>query len=104
LNIVNGDTVWSQATRLPVWGSPATDGKQVVFGLGNGRLDQSVGPVEERAGAVQCLDAVTGVPTWEVRVPDGVLARPALDAEHVYFTSRDHYCYCVERRKGQMLW
>jgi outer membrane protein assembly factor BamB len=99
-----GNVVWSHDTPLPVWGSPAADGRQVIFGLGNGRLDQSVTSPAQPAGAVLCVHADTGEKVWEYRVADGVLARPVMDAAHVYFASRDHHCYCVERTQGQLVW
>ena len=37
-------------------------------------------------------------------VPDGVHVHPAVDRGGVYFASRDHHCYCLDRADGRMLW
>ena len=99
-----GKVVWEEATDLPVWGSAAVSGGQVFFGLGNGRLTRSAEPPEKPAGALLCVSADTGKTQWRYGVSDGVLARPAIDDEHVYFGARDGYCYCLERLQGRLCW
>ncbi len=104
LSIGDGTVVWRRPTDLPVWGSPAVDGDQVFFGLGNGRLIKDVAPPAKPAGAVLCVAAATGRTEWRSDVPNGVLARPAVDGQRVYFGARDGYCYAVDRRDGRQCW
>jgi outer membrane protein assembly factor BamB len=104
LDTADGRVVWREPTDLPVWGSPTIDGDDVYFGLGNGRLTNSVAPPETPAGALLCLDCRTGQSRWRYPVADGVLAQPSVDAQRVYFTSRDGHCYAVERKSGQLAW
>lgn len=104
LDAADGQVLWRQPTDLPAWGSPAVDGDRVFVGLGNGRLVRDAEPPEKPAGALWCLDAATGKPGWRFDVPNGVLARPAVDAERVYFGARDGYCYAIDRRDGRLCW
>jgi len=50
------------------------------------------------------VDAASGETQWGYAVNDGVLVRPAVDANHVYFGARDGCCYCLDRRKGRLCW
>jgi eukaryotic-like serine/threonine-protein kinase len=104
LDTRDGAVVWRFPTNLPVWGSPAVDGDQVFVGLGNGRLMKSVDPPEIPAGAVLCLDRKTGTQHWRFDVSDGVLAKPAVDADRVYFGCRDGNCYAIDRKEGHLCW
>jgi outer membrane protein assembly factor BamB len=104
LDADTGKVVWQQPTDLPVWGSPAVSGEQAFFGLGNGRLTHSAEPPEKPAGAVLCVATHSGEQQWRVDVSDGVLVRPAVNAEHVYFGARDGRCYCVDRSHGRLCW
>jgi outer membrane protein assembly factor BamB len=104
LDIEDGKVVWQKPTHLPAWGSPAVWGDQVFFGLGNGRLMHSAEPPEKPAGALLCVAATSGETLWCYPVDDGVLVRPAVDTEHVYFGARDGFCYCVARRGGRLCW
>ncbi len=104
LDTEDGHVHWRQRTDLPVWGSPALDGDHVLFGLGNGRMDQSVEPPEQPAGAILCVEASTGRQAWRYDVGDGVLLKPALDQQHVYFGCRDRHCYCLNRADGSLCW
>jgi outer membrane protein assembly factor BamB len=89
---------------LPAWGAPVVDRGQVFFGLGNGRITDSSATFEP-AGALLAVDAATGNDLWPpFPVGDGVLNRPALDGQHVYFGSRDGFCYCVGRDDGKLRW
>jgi outer membrane protein assembly factor BamB len=100
----DGSVRWQGPVDLPAWGSPAVDGSQVFFGLGNGRLLCSADPPEKPAGAVLCVQAATGTPCWRCDVSDAVLARPAVGPEQAYFGSRDGCCYGVDRRDGRRCW
>jgi outer membrane protein assembly factor BamB len=99
-----GTILWRKPTDLPAWGSPAVSGDQVFFGLGNGRLTRSAEPPEKPAGAMMAVAAETGEMRWRYDVSDGVLVRPAVDSQRVYFGARDGYCYAVERAHGQLCW
>jgi outer membrane protein assembly factor BamB len=104
LDTARGKVTWRKRTDLPAWGSPTVHGGQVFFGLGNGRMNESVAAPERPDGAVVCVDAATGEQVWRYDVSDGVLLKPAVDAHHVYFGSRDRHCYCLDRVRGELLW
>src|SRR5262249_35547637 len=93
--------IWRVPVDLPAWGSPVVDGRQVFFGLGNGRLNRSD---DNPAGALVCLDAQFGRELWRHPVPDSVLALPTVDATRVFFTCRDGTVTALERAKGQLIW
>jgi outer membrane protein assembly factor BamB len=101
VNAETGKEIWRVGVDLPAWGSPEVSGEHVFFGLGNGNFYESD---KKAAGALLCVEAATGKRYWRYDVPDGVLDRPAVDRESVYFGSRDGHCYCVERDKGQLRW
>jgi outer membrane protein assembly factor BamB len=104
LDTEDGTLQWHVPTDLPASGSPAVDGTDVFFGLGNGRLATSAQPPEKPAGALLCVDAASGRRRWQCAVGDAVHTRPAIDANRAYFGARDGYCYCVDRRGGQPCW
>ncbi|MGH7172315.1 MAG: PQQ-binding-like beta-propeller repeat protein [Gemmataceae bacterium] len=104
LDVADGRVIWRRPTQLPVWGSPLVKDGQVFFGTGTGRLTVPVEPPEKHAGALVCADAASGRIDWIERVDDGIFARPAVDAERVYFGARDGRCYCLDRRDGRRLW
>jgi outer membrane protein assembly factor BamB len=97
----NGEPLWRVTVPLPVWGSPTVADGHVFFGLGNGDFVHSA---DQPAGALLCLTAATGEEVWRYDVPDAVLMRPAVDGQRVYFCSRDHHCYSIDRGKGRLLW
>ena len=99
-----GKTLWRQATDLPAWGSPTVAGSQAFFGLGNGRLVRGPGRAERAAGALLCVDAVSGKTIWRFDAGDAVFARPAVDNARVYFGARDGCCYAVGRDDGRLCW
>jgi outer membrane protein assembly factor BamB len=101
LDTTTGRPHWRAHVDLPVMGSPAVAGDQVFFGLGNGTYLRGA---ERPAGALLCVEARTGRTAWRFEAADAVLARPATDAEAVYFGSRDGCCYCVGRRGGELRW
>lgn len=97
----NGKSLWKVPVNLPAWGSPAINGDQVFFGLGNGDIfDDAPSP----AGAMLSLDAGSGKMNWRTDMPNGVLDKPAVDQEHVYFGCRDGHCYCLDRSSGKIVW
>jgi outer membrane protein assembly factor BamB len=105
LDAASGEPLWRTPSDLPVWGSPAVDGDQVFFGTGNGRLTQSAEPPEKPTGALLCANAATGRLCWPpVHFSDAVFGQPAVDAERVYFGTREGFCYALDRRDGRRLW
>ena len=104
LDVADGRVIWRTPTELPVWGSPVVRDGQVFFGTGTGRLTISAEEPEKRAGALVCADAASGRIAWITRVDDAIFARPAIDAERVYFGARDGRCYCLDRHDGRRLW
>jgi hypothetical protein len=104
LGAQTGRPLWRQPTDLPVWGSPVVAGQRVLFGLGNGRLIQSVAPPEKPAGALLCLNVKDGSVLWRERTGDAVFGRAAVAGPHVYFTCRDGTCTCLEIETGRRLW
>lgn len=101
LEAKTGQEVWKVKTDLPNWATPVLAGQQLFVSLGNGDvLTDAPSP----AGAILCLDPQTGRELWRFDVGNGVLSRPAVDARHVYFGSRDGFCYCVHRFDGKLRW
>jgi outer membrane protein assembly factor BamB len=100
----SGSELWRVPTNLPVWGSPVVDSDQVIVGLGNGQLLQSAEPPARPAGAVVCLDATTHELLWRRETGDAVFTRAAVDAQRVYASARDGFCFCLDRHDGRILW
>jgi outer membrane protein assembly factor BamB len=101
LDAATGKEQWRVPTDLPVWGMPAEDGGRVFAGIGNGNFMDSE---EQPAGRVLCLDARTGNQDWSFSARDGVHTRVVVDAERMYFGSRDGGCYGVDRKTGELRW
>jgi outer membrane protein assembly factor BamB len=100
LDADTGERLWKVKTALPAWGGATAAGDRVFFATGNGDYFTDAGaPV----GAVLCVDAKTGAELWRCRVANSVMLRPAVDERHVFFASRDGYCYCVNHEKGKIL-
>jgi outer membrane protein assembly factor BamB len=104
LDADTGRPLWRVPTDLPVWAAPAVDDADVFVALGNGRLSESAAPPEKPRGALLRLDSATGRQVWRYDVPDGVLVKPALDGERVYFGARDGCCYGLDRPGGRLVW
>jgi outer membrane protein assembly factor BamB len=101
---LDGDTgspVWRVPVGLPAFGSPTVAGEYVFFGLGTGDLLTSAGTP---SGALLCLEARSGERVWRYAVPDAVHTRPVVQGGAVYFTCRDHHCYCLDRSTGRLRW
>jgi outer membrane protein assembly factor BamB len=101
LEASRGKLVWKVEVDLPSWGTPVLAGDKVFFGLGNGDI---LSDAPAPAGAMLCLKADTGEKVWRVDVPNGVLDRPVIDEDHVYFGCRDGHCYCLRRDTGELVW
>jgi outer membrane protein assembly factor BamB len=101
LNSDTGKQIWRMPMELPVWGSPAVDGDSVFYGIGNGNFLEDA---DKPAGALLCVKAETGQRIWSYTVPNGILARPAVDQQMVYFACRDKHCYAIDRTDGKLRW
>jgi outer membrane protein assembly factor BamB len=101
LDTGNGEVVWSRPTDLPAWGSPIVSDEEVLFGLGNGRLDENP---PNPAGALLCVNGRTGQKVWSFTTDNALLARPVIDRGRVYFGTRGGTCYCLDRGTGRLLW
>jgi outer membrane protein assembly factor BamB len=89
--------------HVPAWGSPVVHGGLVFFGLGTVRLN-FVSVKYETVGALWCVDAGTGKEVWLHKLGHGVLCRPTIDEDRVYFGSLDKNVYCVSRDDGRVRW
>lgn len=95
-------SAWKTAVPLPSWAGPVVSDKHVFYALGNGDvLDDADG--EKPAGQLRCVD-FDGNAIWHYDVPNGVLDKPAVDAQHVYFGCRDGNVYCLGRLDGKLRW
>jgi len=56
------------------------------------------------AGALLCLDVLTGRQVWRYDVGDAVFGTPAAAGGRVYFGSRDRHCYALDQQKGGLVW
>jgi outer membrane protein assembly factor BamB len=107
LDADTGKEQWRMPTDLPMWGEVAVAGDSLYAPIGNGNFTVSADQAEipaRPAGALLCLKARTGQRVWRHDTPDGVHVRVAVDAENVYFASRDQHCYCVDRKEGKLCW
>jgi outer membrane protein assembly factor BamB len=101
LDMADGKLIWKHETHLPCWGAPVVSGTEVFFTLGNGDVYKNG---SSPAGAVLCREAATGKKIWQRDFPNGILAQPAVDDDHVYFGCRDGNCYCLARTDGRLIW
>jgi outer membrane protein assembly factor BamB len=101
LDVNTGKPLWRHSVELPCFASPTITGDRVLFGLGNGDFISSD---ESPAGAILCVDVKTGDLNWRFDVPDAVHGKPAVDHHHVYFGSRDGFCYCLDKESGELVW
>lgn len=107
LNADTGEFHWRMPVDLPVWGMPAVQGEYLYAGIGNGNFLASADQLEKSekpAGAVLCVERATGNRVWSYEVRDGVHVQMSVDEQHVWFASRDRYCYCLDRRDGGLRW
>jgi outer membrane protein assembly factor BamB len=101
LDATTGARVWRAPVELSAFGAPAVEDGRAYFAIGNGNFQSSVA---KPAGAVLCLDAATGQRLWRRDLPDGVLCRPVLDGDAVYFGCRDGRVYALDRGDGRVRW
>jgi PQQ-like domain len=103
LDAISGREQWKKAVPLPVWAGPVVRDGQVIYALGNGDvLDDAEN--EKPAGLVLSVDPATGLEQWRCEVPNGVLDKPAVDEQQVYFGCRDGHVYCLGRHDGKLRW
>jgi outer membrane protein assembly factor BamB len=105
LDVNAGKPLWRHSVELPCFASPTVTGDRVLFGLGNGDFISSD---ENPAGALLCVSVKTGDLIWRYParhdLPDAVHGKPAVDRHHVYFGSRDGFCYCLDKESGELVW
>lgn len=110
LDAADGRVRWKRNTDLPVWATPtlAKPGREtrreLVVGLGNGRLLEGPRQPEKPRGAVVSLNPTSGEQHWRFDDCDAVFGAPAFDADRVYFGSRNGRCYSLERSTGREVW
>ncbi len=102
LDASTGQSIWRVPVDLPAWGEPALRGRRLLVGLGNGNLLQS--DPAKPAGALLCLDPMTGRRLWRYDVPDGVHARPVAEQGAAWFGCRDAHLYCLDLSEGLPRW
>ncbi len=100
LDAETGRPLWRTPVPLPAWGSPRVAGGRVYVGLGNGRMTEPARPPETPAGALLCLDELSGRELWTVPAGDAVFQQPTLDGGRVYFGSRDGFLYSADAQSG----
>src|SRR5262249_40519260 len=102
LDVNTGEPLWRHAVDLPCFASPTrTAGEHVLFGLGNGDF---ISRDENPGGALLCVQVQTREVGWGYNATDAVHGKPAVDHHHVYFGSRDGFCYCLDKENGELVW
>jgi len=98
----DGQLVWKQAFRSPVWGAPSFSEGRLYVGIGNGNFNESD---QEPFGEVRCLNPEDGADIWRFTdVRDSVLTSIAVSGNRAVFGSRDGACYALDARTGQLSW
>jgi hypothetical protein len=107
LSAETGKLQWKKPVPLPSWAGPVIGGRQVFYALGNGDVMSDateLDPPEKPAGLMLSVDMLTGDEAWRFDVPNGILDKPAIDGQHVYFGCRDGNIYCLGRDDGKLRW
>jgi outer membrane protein assembly factor BamB len=104
LDAATGKLIWKTAAPYPVWSTPVIKDGMVYVTSGNGDVFSDAPLPEKKGGALQCLDAETGKEQWSIKLDNGVIEAPAVDAHRIYFGCRDGYIYCVSRADGKQRW
>lgn len=91
--------------RVPVWEDPLNQDMMSYDAVlepvvAAGRMFLGMNDSDK----VVALDARTGEELWRYYADGPVRLPPAVDGEHVFFTSDDGYLYCVGAADGQLRW
>src|SRR5205823_4124919 len=76
LDADTGNPHWKKSVPLPSWAGPVVSDGHAFYALGNGDVlsDASeLDPPEKPAGAMLCVDMLTGNESWRFDVSNGVL-------------------------------
>jgi len=93
--------VWGERTEQSAYGSPVIHEGKAYFATGNSTYSEKRTPAH---GTVMSRDAKTGEVIWDARMPETVIARPAVDHDHVYVGCWDGNCYALDRKTGKQAW
>ena len=112
LDANTGEQKWRTDLKLRVFGAPTVRAGKVYYGIGTGNMGADVHNYDEEgekrekdaAGAVCCLDAMTGQEEWRAALPQSVHTGVAVDAFSVYAGCRDGYVYAFDRKTGKERW
>jgi outer membrane protein assembly factor BamB len=93
LDLATGEIIWTFNAGSPISSSPAFKDGLVFFGT-------------EHPGKVYAVDAYTGLVRWLYQVPmdAAVYSSPAIVYGMVVVGGSDGNLYCLDERKGQLLW
>jgi outer membrane protein assembly factor BamB len=103
LDATTGKVQWKHAVPLPAWAGPVVQGGHAYYALGNGDV-VSDAENERPAGLMLAVDAQTGKEAWRFDAPNGIIDKPAIDGQNVYFGCRDGHVYCLNRNDGKLRW
>ena len=101
LDAKTGNEIWGEQIEYSCWGSPAADGRNVLFATGNGTFSVDRDP---KVGMALCRDAATGAAVWQRALPNSLVCKPAVDRYQAYFGSRDGNLYALDRLTGEEIW
>jgi outer membrane protein assembly factor BamB len=101
LDLQKGQELWGERVESSAYGAPTVHEGVVYFGIGNGNFSTDKEPL---VGMVLARKADTGELIWNRSLPNSIVCKPAVDAEHVYVGTRDHHCYALDRKTGEVVW
>jgi outer membrane protein assembly factor BamB len=101
LDLQTGNEVWGERVEYSAYGAPAVHDGVVYFGIGNGNFSEDKEP---KVGMVLARKADTGEVVWNRSLPNSVVCKPAVDAQHVYVGTRDHHYYALDHNTGEVVW
>ncbi|HEY1377463.1 MAG TPA: PQQ-binding-like beta-propeller repeat protein [Gemmataceae bacterium] len=101
VDAMTGAVRWAVPVPLSAIAAPAGDDRRVVFALSNGKLNRDA---DRPAGAVWCVDAVTGGRLWQLTTDAGLYATPVCAGGNVFVAGGDGLCRCLRLSDGKELW